>query len=144
MSEASDKLKALQAERAALAAAREQRVSQLADEELIAAEEQGLADDKAIDKAIAEHGPIGKRIAVVKTDMGAIVLKRPTSGTFKRFQDAGSMKHDALEQLVRPSVVHPTLGTFDMIMEALPATMLRCADAVSVLAGVRRDDVSAK
>ena len=139
-----DELRELRAKRAALAAAREAREAQRIADEQIAAEKQDVIDNEAIEAAEIAHGPVGKKIMVVKTDLGAIIVRRPKQAAFKRFQDTGSLKYDELEKLVRPSVVHPSLSAFDQIMEELPATMLRCADAVSVLAGVRRDDVSAK
>ena len=137
-------LKELRAKRAALAEARQARELQRTPDEQLADERQALLDDQAIDSAEVEHGPVGKKIAVVKTAMGAIILKRAHAAMFKRFQDKGSLKHDDLDRLVRHCLVHPASAAFDQIMDELPATMLRCADAVSVLAGVRGEDVAAK
>jgi hypothetical protein len=132
----------VRAKRAALAEARRIREEQRAQAEQLVDEVRGLADDEAIEAAENEHG--AKKIAVVKTDMGAIILKRAHPNIFKRFQDKGSMKHEDLERLVRPCLVYPDVAKFDAIMAELPATMLRCADTVSVLAGIRQEDVSAK
>jgi hypothetical protein len=134
----------VRAKRAALAEARRVREAQRAIDEALADEKQSLADDQAIEAAEAEHGPVGKKLAVVKTDMGAIILKRPHPAAFKRFQDKGSLKTVDLDRLVRGCLVHPLPDVFDLVMDELPATLLRCADAVSYLAGVRAEDVSAK
>lgn len=137
-------LKALRAERAAIAAARRAREAERSTGEQIVAERLALADDQAIDKAEAEHGPIGKRIALVRTDLGTVILKRAHPHIFKRYSDKGSIKSTDLEALVRPSLVYPEVGKFDAILEDLPATLMRCADAIAVLAGVRTEELQGK
>lgn len=142
--DATSRLDELRAKRAALAAARQARELQRTAAEQLEDEERAFVDDQAIDAAEIEHGPVGKKLAVVQTAMGAIIVKRAHPAMFKRFQDKGSLKHEDLDRLVRHCLVHPASAVFDRIMDELPATMLRCADAVSVLAGVRAEDVSAK
>jgi hypothetical protein len=142
--DATGRLEELRAKRAALAEARRARELQRTADEQLADEEQAFIDDQAVDAAELEHGPVGKKIAVVKTDMGAIILKRAHPAMFKRFQDKGSLKSDDLDKLVRHCLVHPAAAMFDRIMDELPATLLRCADAVSFLAGVRAEDVAGK
>ena len=132
----------LRAQRAALAEARRIREEQRAAAEQLIEEKRGLADDQALEAAEIEHG--AKKIAVVRTDMGAIILKRPHPVIFKRFQDKGSLKHEDLEKLVRPSLVYPDAARFNEIMDELPATLLRCANTVSGLAGVRMEEVAEK
>jgi hypothetical protein len=144
-----DELKQLRAKRAALAAARDARELQRTADEQIADERQGLIDDEAIEVAEREYGPVGKKILVVKTDMGAIIIKRSPHAAYKRFldvgaDDVGKVKQGEVERLVRPLVVHPPLATFDQIVSEMPLTMVRCSDAVAILAGYRRDVVSAK
>jgi hypothetical protein len=112
--------------------------------ELVEREERELKDREAIAAAEAEHGPLRKRIAAVHTDLGVVILKRSNPLMFRRFQDAGTLKSEHLDKLVRPCVVHPDLPTFDRILEELPATLLRCANAVSELAGVRAEEVTGK
>jgi hypothetical protein len=122
-------------------AAREELATMRAQVE---AEERAAKDDAAIAAAEAEHGPIGKKIAVVQTDIGAVIVKRPNHIHFRRFQDAGSTKSGELEKLVRPCLVYPPLSAFEALLEELPATLTRCADAVCGLAGVRAEEVSGK
>jgi hypothetical protein len=49
-----------------------------------------------------------------------------------------------VEKMVRPCVVHPSPDAFDEICEKQPVVLRRCADAVTTLAGARRDELSAK
>lgn len=137
-------LKELRAQRSAIAAARRAREAARSTSEQIAAERLALADDQAIELAEAEHGPVGRRIALVRTDLGVIVLRRAHPHIFKRYSDKGSIKSDDLDRLVRPSLVYPEVGKFDTILEELPATLMRCADAIAVLAGVRTEELQGK
>lgn len=103
---------------------------------------QRLEDEQAIDAAEREHGV--RRIAVVETEGGAVIVKRPHANTFRKFQDKGTTDSQALETLVRPCLVHPTLARFESICAEEPAVLLRVANAVSRLAGVRAEELSGK
>lgn len=139
-----EKLAEVRARRAELDRQRAERDAARALEEQLEVETRALADAEAIAKAEDEHGPVGKRIALVRTDLGVIILKRPNPVLFRRFQDQGKFTHEAIDKLVRPSVVHPDGATFDRIMDELPATMIACANAVTVLAGARTEEASGK
>jgi hypothetical protein len=142
--ELEQKLSELRAKRAALAEERAKQEAERALVEQIEAEERALRDDEAIAAAEAEHGPVGKRIAVVHTDLGVIIVKRPNPLIFRRFQDKGTTKTEDFDQLVRPCLVYPSKTEFDRILEELPATLIRAANAVCALAGVRHDEISGK
>jgi hypothetical protein len=137
-----DEIEQLRAKREALAAARLARAEAAAPDEKLAAERLALADEEAMDQAEAEHGK--RRVALVQTDLGAVIVKRPHPAIFKRFQDRGKTNTDALADLIRPCLLHPTLTGFERICEELPATLTRVADAITVLAGFRSDDISGK
>jgi hypothetical protein len=96
----------------------------------------------ALEKAELEHG--AKKIAAVYTDSGVVIVKRPNHLLFRRFQDAGEHSTMALEKLVRPCLVHPDGGAFETILEELPGTLLRTANAVTDLALGRTQEVSKK
>lgn len=132
----------LRAKRAAIAERRRARENEEAQQ--ITEETQALADDEAIERAEIEFGPVGKKIGVVKTALGAIVLRQSHPLKFKRYQDKGSSEYDDLDLLVRPCVLHPTIARFNEIMQELPFTMTRCANMVSVLAGVRVEELKGK
>ncbi len=108
------------------------------------AEERALKDERAIAAAVQEHGPIGTKIAVVETRLGAIVVKRANHLHFKRFQDAESLKVVTIEKLVRPCLVYPDVSTFEQIMEELPAVWVPLANAISDLAGAKSKEAAGK
>ena len=138
----SSQLAAIRAKRAALAEAREAR-SAPTDAELLATEQRALADDEALDKLEAEYGKVGRAIQIVRSDVGAVIVKRPHMAVFRRFQD-DPKDTTALEKLVRPCVLHPSKPEFDRMCEELPFLLQQCADAVVVLAGVRTEETRAK
>lgn len=144
MSDVAERLAKVRAERAALAAAKAKADAERALEAELEAEERAFNDEQAIAAAEAEHGPVGKKIAVVHTDLGAIIVKRSNPVLFRRFQDAGATKIKDLDTLVRPCRVYPDEAAFDRIMDELPATLARVASAVCELAGVRSQDVGGK
>ena len=139
-----EKLAQIRASRTAVANARASRSALQAIKDEIEAEEQALVDEQALDKAEQEIGPIGKKIMVVETPVGSIIVKRANHLVFKKFQDMQSLKTADLEKLVRPCIVHPEASKVDRIFEDLPATLVRVANAVSTLAGARAEEVSGK
>lgn len=143
MSEATT-LSEIKAQRAALAEAKAKRDAARDAAEAPELEARLLREELALDKAEIEIGPLGRALAVVQTDLGAIILKRPAAVIFKRFQDSASMRSEELEKLVRPCLVYPVASDFVTIIDALPATLIRCANAVSVLAGVRTEELQGK
>jgi hypothetical protein len=106
--------------------------------------EQAIADEEALAKLIAEHGPLGKKIEAVHTDMGLIVVQRPHTMKFRRFQDRGKFDTDEISQLIRPCVIYPPLPRFDAILEELPATLARVGSAVIALSGHRSKELEKK
>ena len=138
------RLEQIRAERAQLARERERREEETDAQELLEMEERGLADDRAIAAAVEQHGPLGKKIAAVYTDLGIIILKRPHHVMWKRFQDTGLVTTEELEKLVRPCLVHPDRFTFERYCEEQAAILGRCANQVSALAGFRLKEVGAK
>lgn len=107
------------------------------------AEERAAVEAEVFAKLEAEHGPIGKRLKVVPTDAGAIVVKRPPLVTFRKFQDQHD-KPGALERLVYPCLLHPSKVDFDRLCEEIPAALMLAANAVTELAGVGNRDLSGK
>lgn len=140
-SEIERKLAEVRARRAALAEAAEQRL-QPTPEERLAIEQRELAEDEALDAAAREHG--ARAVMIVRSDVGAVIVKRPHLATFRRFQETKNPKCEDLEKLVRPCLVYPSRDRFDLIIAELPFMLNRCADAVSTLAGVRRKDIEEK
>lgn len=143
-----EKLAAARARRTKLAAEREQKNAAKVLESALAAEEQGIVDDEAIAKIDDEHGPEGREFKVLRTDLGAVVVKRAPGPAFKKFQDLKARPNhketELCEQLARPCVIHPSKERFDEMLREQPYIATRCADAIAVLAGVRAEEVSEK
>jgi hypothetical protein len=139
---------------ARLAAAREARAKheaerneRLAEEsalDQVEAEELKAETAEAVNEAEKKHGRLGKKIRLVETDIGPIIVKRPTEAAYKAFLDKGEGTTEDLDMLVRPCLVYPDGGKFDRIIREQAATLPRVADAVCVLAGYRKQDVAGK
>lgn len=140
--ELEEKIAAARAAREAREAKRDDnaRAQKLADE--LAAEERALADLDVLDKIEAEHGPENKKWRRVNTGLGLVVVGRPALPTFRKYQDKGKTDSASLDQLVRPCLLHPTKAEFDAIVKEEPAALMRAANAVCYLAGIRKEDAS--
>ena len=131
------RLNALKLKRRALEEAREQRQAAATKADAIAEEEQAIEDEEAIAKAEQEIGPERKKIYVVRTAAGVVIVKAPNHILFKRFVDTEDKDTVALERLVRPCLVYPPADRFDRMLESKAAILIKIADAVSWLAGWR-------
>ena len=99
-------------------------------------------DEEAIEKAEAEHG-IGK-VAVIRTSMGCVIVKRPRPMVYKRFRDKAEAKTRDLELLVRDALVYPDSARFDLILTEQQGTLDRAANKVVELAGFRAKEAAGK
>ena len=136
------RLKAAQAERARIAAAHSERRELEALQRAVAAEEQAAKDDAGIAEAEIKHA----RIEVVRTELGAIVLHRPDSLVYKRFQDLDLKKinREEIYRVVRSALAYPDAGRLDSMLETLPGALGACSNAAARLAGVRDEDIAGK
>lgn len=142
--EAQTKLSELRAKRAAMQAAREAGEAARSEARELAAAEQALIDEQALCDAVDKHGDVGVSLATVQTTMGLIILKRASGMRFRRFQDKGAAQTEDVLQLVSPCIVHPTAAQFSVILEELPATLIRCAGEVIALAGQKSEETAKK
>ena len=104
--------------------------------------ERDAADEVAIAEAEEKYG--SKKVAVVYTEVGCVIVKRPNPVSFKRFSDRGQTKTVDLEKLVRSCLVYPDGDALDKVLEEKPAALVRAANAVAELAGFRAQEVSEK
>ena len=104
--------------------------------------ERDAADEVAIADAEAEYG--AKKIGIVRTEVGVVIVRRPNSVTFKKFRDRGQTKTVDLERLVGACLVYPDRDALDKILDEKPAALDRAANAVAELAGFRAEEVSEK
>lgn len=99
---------------------------------------------EVMERLEAQHGPVGKRLMRVDTDEGMIVVRKPDPRLYQRFVDQGKTNTEALSKLVRPHVVYPDKTELARIFEEVPAALVRAADAVCFLAGVRKQEAEGK
>lgn len=131
----------VQARRRALAEIREARLQPTAAQ-LLAMEKRDLAGDEAFEKLALEHG--AEKIALVPTDVGPVIVRRPHMASFRKYQDQGKATTNALELLTRPCVLYPTKEEWDLMVRDLPFVLNASGDAVCVLAGVSREGAEKK
>lgn len=136
-------LKALTDEIDALNDAREQRAKPTVSEQL-ALKRRELKEAKALDEREREFGAVGKEIDIVHSDVGAVIVKRPTMTVYRRFQDSGKTETKDYEQLVRPCILYPSRAEFDQLIEQRPMLLVHCADACIALAGLRASEIRKK
>lgn len=140
---ADDKLAAARAERHKLEQAREQRALASASSAELETELSAIEAEKAIAQAEAEHGPVGKKIRVVNTPAGAVIVKRPNHLLYRKFLDS-DIDTQEVEKLVRPCVVYPAIEKFERMLTDQPGILAAVSDAVTHLAGFRKKELSPK
>lgn len=111
------------------------------------AEELALKNDQAVAAAEKEHGK--KNIAVVTTDGDCVIVKRPNSVLFRKFQDEvakndGIATSDQQERLVFSCLVYPDKPRFGAMTEEQPVLIQRCLLAIADLAGAKRAELGGK
>jgi hypothetical protein len=108
-------------------------------------EQRALRDEIALDDAIDKARRQSARISPSsRPRMGNVIVKRASAMKFRRFQDKGEANTEDVAALVRPCVVWPSQGELDVILEELPATLMRMASAVIALAGQRSGELAKK
>lgn len=144
MSDLDARLAAAKAAKAEIEKRRAKSAEERASVDAVAQAEREVKELAALEKFEEEIGPLGTHLAIVETSAGRVILKRPAVAVFRRFQDKGDFKSQALAMLVDPCVVYPDKSAFDTLCEELPAVLTVCADAVCMLAGARAQSVSGK
>lgn len=97
----------------------------------------------ALDAAEREHGEIGRKIAVVVTVEGAVIVKRPHRLVVKAFID-GKATFEDMEKVSKLSLVYPSKEAFVKLLEELPAAAGVIAGEVLELAGMNAKAFSGK
>lgn len=110
----------------------------------VEAEERSLANEKKLAELEQIHGPQGKAIKAVYLDAIMVVVKKPNHLHVKRFMDKEETKTEDLDMLVRPCLLYPSKAEFDALVEENAALLVKAANAVSYLAGFRREDLAKK
>lgn len=142
----------LRARLAAARAAREAIDDERAKKEASAAlaaeveeEERKLANAQAVRDAEEKYGPVGKSIAVVPTDHGVVIVKKPNHVLFRKWRDSDDMTSCAkMEEFITPSVVYPSRAQFGTIIQDQPALIDTVCTQVASLAGFRLKGAAGK
>lgn len=138
------KVEELRAKLAEARAPREQKQAELEDAAEIARLEQEIADEPHIAKAVEEHGAIGEMIAVMHTQSGAVIVKRPQQAAWRRFSDSDTLKGKDVHRLAYDCLVYPSRADFDRICDAHPAALEQVGVLITDLASVRARDLAGK
>jgi predicted HTH domain antitoxin len=96
----------------------------------------------AVEAAEKEHGD--KKIAVILTGEGIVIVKRPARIVVKAFLDAGKVSLEEMEKIARLSLVYPSKEAFARILEEQPAAVTIIANEALVLAGAGAQALSGK
>ncbi len=118
----------------------EQEEAETAELAELEAEEAAIAElvnRKAMTEAVATHGK--NEVRRVDTVLGMAIVKTPTPGTYQKFRKEfgrEESKDDAVDFLVRQSVIHPDKLTLDKWLTRKGAMREGLADAAIDLAGV--------
>lgn len=133
-------------ERAAAAAEKRARRFELDDLKREIAREQREAEEQEVLEALeVEHGRHGVGIWRVPTEVGMVVVRKPTPAKYRAFVDRGKNDQNSLEQFCRDFVVYPDKHAFNQIVLEQPGTVKRCVDALVYLAGIRaREELPGK
>lgn len=102
-------------------------------------------DESSLD-ALKSKYP-GVQLHLAECDEGAIVFRTPPRGEWKRFVSEAAEKAragEALAALVRSCLVWPDLGTYDALIERLPALSEAFGTKVAEAAGVQESVVVKK
>ena len=158
----SDREKELAAELAAINARRAARVAEREARRAAGETEAKIAEAKrldALEEALvgseADHGPLGKGVAVVHcryadgTLLGSVIVKRPQAAYWTRFQGAladlkGDRRDEKIQELWRHARVWPEIGAVEALVRELPNTPVRLMNAIALLAGEHIEEVSGK
>lgn len=97
------------------------------------------ADELAILEASAEHGEVNDAIATISTPSGVVIVKRPTSGRWRRAEKEMQTRNEAkLEEvaknLIVDHLVYPQRDAYFALCERYPGLSSRIIPALHALA----------
>jgi hypothetical protein len=89
----------------------------------------------ALEAAEKEHGELGRKIALVITAEGPVIIKRPHRATVSKFLDAERATSATMLALVKSCIVYPGKDEFDRLLDEQPAALTILASEALTLAG---------
>lgn len=138
-----ERLAAARAKRAEVEAEHAGRRELAALERQVAREEQAAIDDAAL--AAAEI-KLGSQLEAVATDQGLVILHKPDSTIYKRFQDlpVDKITVDELYRVVRSALEYPDGARFEKMMGDMPGALAELVQAAGRLMGAAAERVRGK
>lgn len=89
----------------------------------------------ALEAAEKEHGELGRKVALVMTAEGPVVIKRPHRANVAKFLDSERATSATMEALVRSCLVYPGRDEFARLLDEQPAALTIIASEALTLAG---------
>lgn len=96
----------------------------------------------ALESAEKEHGD--RRVALVMTDEGPVIIRRPHRLNVQKFMDAEKITSAVMTALVKSCVVHPDRDAFERLLDEQPAALAPIANAALALAGSGAKSIAGK
>lgn len=109
---------------------------------LVEAEEMKAEGMSAVADAVAKNGK--KKVGVVRTYMGWIVLVRPNHIRWRKFQDDEIFTTESIGAMVHRCAVYPSAARREEIFEEIPQVVIQCGSVITELAAGRAQDLSGK
>lgn len=103
-----------------------------------------VADEEALAAAEAKHGPLGKNIIALKTDLGVVILRRPHHLEMRKMLAKEKLDEREATVFVRSCVVHPDGASFETLLEERPAIGGQLVELVLRLARGRTEELAGK
>lgn len=88
-----------------------------------------------LEAAEKELGELGRKLALVITAEGPVILKRPHRANVSKFLDAERATSATMLALVKSCVIYPDKDAFDRLLDEQPAALTILASEALTLAG---------
>jgi hypothetical protein len=96
-----------------------------------------IISEEAFDKLKSEHGD--GRVCIVETEAGDLAFRAPTRHEMKRFNQSvteNKSRPDAIDTLVRQTIVQPPLPELDALLDIYPGIAATVINPILELSGV--------
>ena len=107
-------------------------------------EKLSVEERAAFEAAEKEIGELGRKIAVIVTDDGAIIVQRAHRLVLEAFIDAGKLTFAELLKVARATRVYPGKEAFSKLVDEQPGAITVAANEALALAGVNAKAFSGK
>lgn len=95
-----------------------------------------------LEAAEEKHG--AKRVALVPTDLGAVIVKAAHEAHVRKWQDKGGSSTEDFDRLIHPCLLYPSRGDYVRMLSEQPLLRIPVAKAILKLAGAKLDEQAGK